>query len=214
MTIAIALIATLTHAQVTGGMVAKYSFNNGNANDDVGLNNGTVHGATLTTDRFGNPNKAYLFINGDYITLPNAPALKSQVMTVSLWVRIDSFASTTTIFSPNYIYTIINSNTSNYFCSLSFSINTFHKKYFSVTQNNPSQERYDESIDTPTFKWQHYVLSIDNDSFKMYIDGKKQWSLYKGFATTYTFDLIYIGKSGNVNYQGNLNAAVDDIRGY
>jgi hypothetical protein len=43
------------------GLVAHYPFN-GNANDESGNgNNGTVNGATLTTDRFGNMNKAYSF---------------------------------------------------------------------------------------------------------------------------------------------------------
>jgi len=43
------------------GLVAYYPFN-GNANDESGNgNNGTVYGATLTTDRFGNTNKAYSF---------------------------------------------------------------------------------------------------------------------------------------------------------
>ncbi len=66
-----------------------YSFNSGNANNDLGTNNnGTVTGATLTTDRFGNPNKAYAFnggttqnINvGDVTALNNTPAYS-----ISMW---------------------------------------------------------------------------------------------------------------------------------
>ena len=50
LTVALATgIATL-NAQVTSGLVAKYSFNNGNANDEIGANNGVVSGASLTTD--------------------------------------------------------------------------------------------------------------------------------------------------------------------
>ena len=52
------------------GLVAWYPFN-GDAIDASGNgNNGIVHGATLTTDRFGNTNAAYYF-NGttDYIEL-------------------------------------------------------------------------------------------------------------------------------------------------
>ena len=52
----------LVFAQVpTNGLVAYYPFN-GNANDATGNgNNGTVNGATLTSDRFGNSNSAYDF---------------------------------------------------------------------------------------------------------------------------------------------------------
>jgi len=40
--------------------VAYYPFS-GNANDAIGTLHGTVNGATLTTDRFGNANSAYSF---------------------------------------------------------------------------------------------------------------------------------------------------------
>src|ERR1017187_5394463 len=59
---------------LTNGLVAYYPFN-GNANDASGNgNNGTVYGATLTTDRFGISNSAYCF-NGTshYIEVPSTP---------------------------------------------------------------------------------------------------------------------------------------------
>lgn len=61
-------------APLTDGLVAYYDFN-GDANDIVGGNNGTVSGATLTTDRFGNANRAYSFTwisNTQRINLPNS----------------------------------------------------------------------------------------------------------------------------------------------
>jgi len=46
--------AVSAYAGINDGLVAYYPFN-GNANDESGNgNNGTVNGATLTTDRFGN----------------------------------------------------------------------------------------------------------------------------------------------------------------
>ena len=54
----------------TNGLVGYWGFN-GNANDESGNgNNGTVNGATLTTDRNGNANSAYSF-NGTSIKVPN-----------------------------------------------------------------------------------------------------------------------------------------------
>ena len=51
----------IAQVNLDSGLVTYYSFN-GNANDEsVNGNNGTVNGATLTTDRFGNANKAYSF---------------------------------------------------------------------------------------------------------------------------------------------------------
>ncbi len=46
--------------------IHSYSFS-GNANDETGNANGTVYNATLTTDRFGNENRAYLFDGNDAI---------------------------------------------------------------------------------------------------------------------------------------------------
>ena len=53
---------------LNNGLVAYYPFN-GNANDESGNgNDGTVNGATLTTDRFGNTDQAYSFDGNDYIS--------------------------------------------------------------------------------------------------------------------------------------------------
>ncbi|MDP1746882.1 MAG: hypothetical protein Q8L90_15005, partial [Bacteroidota bacterium] len=64
----------IANAQLTDSLVACYDFS-GNANDGTGNGyNGTVVNATLTADRFGNPNSAYNF-NGtasNYINIPTA----------------------------------------------------------------------------------------------------------------------------------------------
>ncbi len=70
---------------ITNGLAAAYEFN-GNANDVSGNgNNGVVNGATLTTDRFGNPNSAYSFDGlNDYINSTTTFSPQSEG-TVSLW---------------------------------------------------------------------------------------------------------------------------------
>jgi hypothetical protein len=81
------LISATTIAQIpTDGLVAHYPFN-ANANDEsTNSNNGTVNGATLTEDRFGNTSSAYSFDGiDDFIALPNFPS--TPVLSVSLWVK-------------------------------------------------------------------------------------------------------------------------------
>jgi hypothetical protein len=78
-------------ADLNDGLVAYYPFN-GNANDESGNGyNGTVDGATLTTDRFGNASSAYYFDGkDDFIYAPvniNPDIMPS--MTMSAWVRAD-----------------------------------------------------------------------------------------------------------------------------
>ncbi len=74
-------------------LVAHYPFN-GNAKDESGnANHGTVNGATLTTDRFGNANSAYEFdgIN-NYIQVANSTSLNvfNSDLTVSMWIYNDN----------------------------------------------------------------------------------------------------------------------------
>jgi hypothetical protein len=73
----------------TYGLIAYYPFN-GNANDASGNdNNGTVFGATLAIDRFGNLDKAYNFNGGTnrvQIDIANLPVGNSS-RTISLWAN-------------------------------------------------------------------------------------------------------------------------------
>ena len=72
----------------TNGLVGYWGFN-GNANDQSGnSNNGTVNGATLTTDRFGNSNSAYNFDGvNDYIRCINPGPSGSTSRSVCFWMK-------------------------------------------------------------------------------------------------------------------------------
>jgi Concanavalin A-like lectin/glucanases superfamily len=70
----------------TTQLLACYPFS-GNALDSKGTYHGTVNGATLTTDRFGNANSAYNFDgSSNYISIPGANLAPSQ-FTYSAWVN-------------------------------------------------------------------------------------------------------------------------------
>jgi len=75
----------------TNGLVGWWPFN-GNANDESGNgNNGTVNGATLTTDRFGNAGRAYLFGTNKFIDLGSAGLSNNpNNCSFSAWYKIDS----------------------------------------------------------------------------------------------------------------------------
>ncbi len=75
------------------GLVAHWKFD-GDANDAVGTNDGTVHGATLTTDRFGNANSAYSFDGrDDYIQCPQTGILGANARSFSFWAKAGSLNS-------------------------------------------------------------------------------------------------------------------------
>jgi hypothetical protein len=92
--IAILGFANFTMAQVpnyvpTNGLVGWWPFDGNTIDESINTNDGTVNGATLTTDRFGNPNKAYNF-NGfsDYIIIQNTLlSSTTSSLTISLWYK-------------------------------------------------------------------------------------------------------------------------------
>jgi hypothetical protein len=72
------------------GLVGHWGFDNDSGNiatDSSGQNNhGTIIGATLTEDRFGNSNKAYFFDGASYIDVPNADSLNpTSAITITAW---------------------------------------------------------------------------------------------------------------------------------
>ena len=73
----------------SNGLVGWWPFNS-NANDESSnTNDGTVNGAMLTTDRFGNSNKAYSFdgVNDNINPLQNNLPLGTTARTISLWFQ-------------------------------------------------------------------------------------------------------------------------------
>jgi hypothetical protein len=109
-----ALVLTLnaaTHAQTlpaylpTDGLVGWWPFN-GNANDESGNgNNGTVNGATLTEDRFGNSNAAYSFDGIDnFIDCGNISTLNnSSYISISVWFKCQSLLQEGAIIGAEFI---------------------------------------------------------------------------------------------------------------
>ncbi len=76
----------------TNGLIGYYPFT-GNANDLSGnSNDGTITGASLTTDRFSNPNSAYSF-NGtsSYLKINNSSTIAnfSNSFSLSFWINND-----------------------------------------------------------------------------------------------------------------------------
>ncbi len=85
------LIITLGFSQApsyvpANGLVGWWPFNE-NANDESGNgNNGTVNGATLTTDRNGNVNSAYSFDGVDDFNEIDVNSYLQNGLTISVWI--------------------------------------------------------------------------------------------------------------------------------
>ncbi|MDD5569681.1 MAG: T9SS type A sorting domain-containing protein [Bacteroidales bacterium] len=102
--VALFTLNVMNAQNLTDSLLIYYPFT-GNANDASGHGyNGTVYGATLTADRFGNSNSAYNFHGTDaYIDLPNVSKLKPQLpFSVSLWVYFNDLNNCYPIFTTDY----------------------------------------------------------------------------------------------------------------
>jgi len=142
-------------------LVAYYPFN-GNANDVSGNNNhGTVSGATLTTDRSGNVNKAYSFDgNNDVITIPQNTILNaSDELSFSVWVKPDAFPSGSVMIVGKSNY----ANATNYLVRIKPNgYIQFEYKNFANTTDNPLILN----------QWNHIaVVSDAANAKKVYING-------------------------------------------
>ena len=90
--IAFAVTAFAQTVPPTDGLVGYWGFD-GNADDQSGNgNNGTVNGATLTTDRFGNADSAYSFdgVSNSIQVSNNANSITNK--TFSAWVLLNSLS--------------------------------------------------------------------------------------------------------------------------
>jgi hypothetical protein len=116
----------------TNGLVGYWPFS-GNANDQsVNLNNGSVSGAILSSDRFGNPNSAYNF-NGtsDYISVPDNSTLSGfNDMSISVWIKMNQFSGIQTFVSKWFYVLNCGSNSDNYALAI------INNSITSATNNN------------------------------------------------------------------------------
>ncbi|MCB0735647.1 MAG: LamG domain-containing protein, partial [Bacteroidetes bacterium] len=93
----------------TQGLLAYWSFSGSAADSSGNGHNGTVNGATLTTDRFGNSNSAYYFDGNDYIDFGASSSLTPNNHTVNLWFKYTDDAN-----SPQVLFNNTNSNSGEY----------------------------------------------------------------------------------------------------
>ncbi|MBC3758159.1 LamG domain-containing protein [Hyunsoonleella sp. SJ7] len=197
----------------TLGLIAHYPFN-GNANDESGnSNNGIVNGATLTTDRHGNPNSAYTFDGvNDFIQVPssNHNSLGGSDFTISVWFK-SSTADEGVIWNKR--------NTSS--CSQA-SGPTIGLSQTSQASGNLLQYRVRSSNDyllnskeaVNDGKWHNAVLLRDGGRLSFYLDGQleAEETISAGIDFSTTLDL-YIGRT--VYCSGNyFEGDIDDFRIY
>lgn len=193
----------------TNGLIAYYPFN-GNANDATGNgNNGTVNGAVLTTDRFGNSNSAYYFDGGGSKISGNVGSVLSTTEnSIAFWATIEGAGAQNPRIigvgpagTPGQFYSVILDGTGNprsleYYSGQGTGLNLLSTtKVYNGTN------------------WKHYVVTFKNKTAKFYING-----VYDSEVTgntglqSFTNAILQIGYSeGGTDW---FNGKLDEIRIY
>jgi len=209
-------LSFIVNAQVpTNGLVGYYPFN-GNANDESGNgNNGTVNGATLTTDSFGNPNSAYSF-NGtsSYISVTNNASLNfaaNNKITVGMWFYPTAYPDVDVVSHRCFISKQTGSGTTQQGFSCSFQNNPVTLTTRNGSSDNMGYASYTYAL--PLNQWCHIVMVYDNGDGYFYYNGNLVQTNLSQVSTIgdNTSDL-YIGKATWSNINADPFAGkMDDI---
>ncbi len=197
-------------------LIAYYPFS-GNANDESGnANNGTVSGATLTPDRFGNSDSAYSF-NGtnNYIQCLSPGPIGSSPRTISFWAKTSLLPS---VHSNVVLSYGGDAGSFNYGDRIEISLNSNNRYGLVLSLGGGILIREFNNNDN---NWHHYTVVFDGgvgktlSDFKMYADGNLLTN------TTYlTGDSYEVNTSNNYPIQiGNLpnssryfNGDIDEVK--
>lgn len=207
--------AVITVNPVPIRLVSCFPFN-GNANDSKGLNNGTVYGATLTTDRFGNANSAYSFDGNDYIEF-SSNHLINNYFTYSVWAN-----PATNSGAQNML--LLNIGGETYYQSLSMLFGGPNDSWsFRIVDGNGIvySSNSDPQNSIPLNRWYHIAGVRDASNIKIYVDGVLvATTAISSTSTQYgannPSDQV-LGRIGalrpNLNF-GYFNGFIDDVQIY
>jgi hypothetical protein len=183
------------------GLVAYYPFS-GDAGDSSGNgNHGTVDGATLTSDRFGNPNQAFLFDGvNDYIS---ATLDATEEFSVACWTK-----SNTTDYPGTANGTAIHMENGNQAVFL-LQVDATNDRMRGRTYHG-DYTIYDEAqID---LEWHFWVIKKDESHFFLYKDNSVVDSIAISLSQTANDLDFFVGQhEGGLRYWSGI---IDDIRIY
>ena len=197
------LIGCPLFGALSDGLVAHYKFD-GNADDSSGNgNNGTVHGATLTSDRFGNANGAYAFQDSKYISVRNSPSLQGvgDRVSIAAWIKPTSW-------DGDWMILLCKGSGSSGSRNIGFA---FHSRNYMEAARAGLSVTISKSLRLG--EWQHVAYSSDGATIKVYINGECVGTRQCQCGAIANSDDLQIGCDpfGGIEY---FHGSMDDLRIY
>ena len=219
-------------ASLQDGLVGCYPFQ-GNANNETGsAPDGSVSGATLSDDRFGIVDSAYVFDGvDDYIEIPNTDAVfnLTNSWTLACWAK--PFTPATDSRDDPLIWKIAISSTELYAGDEDTFLLSWGYQWQDGQPGNVFNTGLERAADDHDFglnsaphtpgSWHHVVGSYDGAYLRIYADGVLEGIAYIGPVVAYTGPAAL--RIGNVQHSahifgpehiGAFDGAIDDVRIY
>jgi hypothetical protein len=181
---------------------------NGSAVDGSGFNNnGTVNGASLTSDRFGSSNKSYLFSGNQSIGIPNL--LLSNNFSISVFATLSSISQDYSIIlgkwagASGQLSYELSKRPNN---KIGFYFSTNGSNYFGLEST---------TVFSASANWFHIAITYDGQSVKFYVNGVLQNTLAHSTPVFNNNDVTYVGATRTAT-PGSLlswfwNGKIDDV---
>ncbi|MFT4032239.1 MAG: PKD domain-containing protein [Siphonobacter sp.] len=204
-----------TSVDLVTGLIAYYQLN-GNTNDASGYeNNGTLpSGGSYTSGHTGTSNSA-LLLDGvdDYMNVPDAVSLRPSKLTVSMWFKANSLATSMHLFQKS----TIEGNSFGYNGAIKY-LGTTLAMSADITEATNCDD-WITNLFTPkltTNTWYHFVAVFDGTNSIVYLNGSPVSTVSAGLlgetcslGAPLRFGMQWFGE-----WSYFFNGAFDDIRIY
>ncbi|MFM2214079.1 MAG: hypothetical protein RL427_1342 [Bacteroidota bacterium] len=186
----------------TNGLVGYWPFN-GNANDESGNgNNGTVNGATLTSDRNANANCAYSFDGiSNYITINHSSSLNlANNLTISLWYNTNDILKS---------QRLIDKSTVN--ISDSWLLDTGNNIIRLIVAGTTNTQPTSSANFTLNNTWTNLTVTYDGSNVNFYRNGILFSTFPQTGNTPTNTNPVRIGINSLLNNANTMSGKIDDI---
>lgn len=202
-------------AQSEKNLVGKFTFDQKTLRNEVNGQPAKAVGKTFVADRFGNDGCAVFLHGGDgsYINLGTDDLLKPVKGTIAIWINMENIIYRGSGYEINPIILTKNSNGDDFFESYCLMYHyTTHRFSASGGINEQKQVCIFSKSGTSLGKWQHLVMTYDDDSVRLYLNGALEASIIKKFRSHFLQgDSVMVGHSANKKNSRYFNGVVDDI---
>jgi CSLREA domain-containing protein len=196
---------------IPAGAVAYYDFD-GDARDQSGNNHhATIHGASFTTGRDGKRNSALRFDGiDDSVQLPDESAFDLKEFTIIIWLKLEDLSRTDDwiiskgSFWGNFSITRKGRSSEHWAGYASYAHMTKNGNWASLASSAP----------LPVGEFFCLAISLDNDSFKSYLNGQLTHKTQDVSPPKLNDSPVFIGAGGYDGVSEYFRGIIDEVQIY